>query len=154
MAVRRQYNLQGTNDFLIAAVVLLGLGIWAVKDGWFPSPRVLERHPRQVELRAPGDGTVLDVRVIPGQSVLSNQVVGVFQPSVAGGSTRQDNVELRSPALGTVVEVKVARLDEVKAGSVLMTFAPDDIFYLFNKSLAVLSLIGAVVCLVIHRAVR
>ncbi len=73
----RNFKIKGTKDFLIWAIILLLLGLWCVKDGWFPSESVLERHPEK-----------------------------------------------------------------------------SDHFYLFNKSLAILSLGGAIVCGYIHLLVR
>ncbi len=149
---RRRYDLEGSNDFLIAAVVLFGLGLWAIKDGWFPSERVLERHPRELHVRAPATGVVAEVRVIAGQTVLSNQPLAVFQVGTAAAA--QERVDLRSPAAGTVLRVESSRREEVLPGEVILTVAPDDIFYPFNKSLAVISLILSVVCLFVHRAVK
>ncbi len=149
---RRHYDLAGSNDFLIAAVVLLGLGLWAIKDGWFPSERVLERHPRELHVRAPATGVVAEVRVIAGQTVLSNQPVAVFQ--VGPAATVQERVDLRSPAAGTVLRVESSRREEVLPGEVILTVGPDDVFYPFNKSLAVISLVLSVVCLFVHRAVK
>ena len=40
----RKYNVEGTKSFLIAAIILLVLGLWHIKDGWFPSPEVMEKH--------------------------------------------------------------------------------------------------------------
>ncbi len=34
----RTYKVEGTRTFYYWALVLLALGLWAVKDGWFPSP--------------------------------------------------------------------------------------------------------------------
>jgi len=74
----RKYHVEGTKTFLIWSIVLLLLGLWAVKDGWFPSASKLAEHP----------------------------------------------------------------------------LAKDTGFYLFNKSLAVMSLIGSAVCGYIHLLVR
>jgi len=150
---RRKYDLKGTNDFLVAAVLLLGLGLWAMKDGWFPSEAVVRRHPRELHAVSPIAGTVQEVRALPGQTVLSNQVVATVQPIDASAS-RGGTVDIRSPAAGTVLAVHRERLQKVEAGDRVLTVAPDDIFYAFNKSLAILSLIASAVCLVIHRAVR
>ncbi|MCX7817744.1 MAG: hypothetical protein N2652_00775 [Kiritimatiellae bacterium] len=149
---RRRYDLEGSNDFLIAAIVLLGLGLWAIKDGWFPSARVLERHPRELHVRAPATGAVVEVRVIAGQTVLSNQPVAVFQIAKGGGAS--ERVDLRSPTAGTVLRVDSIRREELLPGDIILSVAPDDIFYSFNKSLAVISLVLAVACLFVHRAVR
>ena len=75
----RRYHVEGTRRFLYWGVVFLVIGLWCVKDGWFPSADVLVRHP-----------------------------------------------------LGKV----------------------GDSFYLFNKSLAILSLLGAAVCGYIHKVVK
>jgi len=74
----RKYRVEGTKTFLVWSIGLLLLGLWAVKDGWFPAESVLAKHPP----------------------------------------------------------------------------AEDASFYLFNKSLAVLSLIGSAVCGYIHMVVR
>jgi len=74
----RKYKVEGTKTFLLWSVGLLLLGLWCVKDGWFPAESVVLKHPP----------------------------------------------------------------------------AEDASFYLFNKSLAVLSLIGSAVCGYIHMVVR
>ena len=33
----RRFQVQGTKTFFYWSMILLGLGLWAVKDGWFPS---------------------------------------------------------------------------------------------------------------------
>ncbi len=78
----RQFHVQGTRTFYTISIVLLVLGIWCVKDGWFPAASVLAKHP-------------------------------MWTPE--------------------------GHLDN---------------FYLFNRSLAVISLIGSAVCGYIHRIVR
>lgn len=34
----RKYNVEGTKTFLYWSLGLLALGLWCVKDGWFPAP--------------------------------------------------------------------------------------------------------------------
>jgi len=41
----RKYHVEGTKSFLIWAVVLAAVAIWAVMDGWFPSEGTLTEHP-------------------------------------------------------------------------------------------------------------
>ena len=41
----RKYEVEGTKNFLIWAILLLLLGLWCVKDGWFPSETVAAKHP-------------------------------------------------------------------------------------------------------------
>ncbi len=148
----RRYKVEGTSDFLIAAVVLAGLGVWAIKDGWFPSPKVLEKHPREIVVVAPFDGVLAEVPVVGGQDVTTNSVVARMRPERTEGAA--EPVDLRPSADGAVMEVRRTRHDAVKAGDPIVRIAPDDSFYPFNKSLAFLSLIGAVICGIVHRAVK
>lgn len=41
----RRYHVEGTKTFLLWSIGLLLLGLWCVKDGWFPAESVLARHP-------------------------------------------------------------------------------------------------------------
>ena len=41
----REYNVQGTKSYLIAAVILLIASLWFIWDGWFPRASVLANHP-------------------------------------------------------------------------------------------------------------
>ena len=34
----RKYDVEGTKTFFYWSLVLLALGLWAAKDGWFPAP--------------------------------------------------------------------------------------------------------------------
>ncbi len=74
----RKYNVKGTNDYLIFAIALLAFGAWCVKDGWFPSPVVLKKHPMEVPAPARIDGMISTIRVALGQEVGSNTVVGTM----------------------------------------------------------------------------
>ena len=40
----RQFHVPGTQTYFIMSLILLGLGIWCLKDGWFPSAAVLAKH--------------------------------------------------------------------------------------------------------------
>jgi hypothetical protein len=37
--------VEGTRTFFAVSVVLLAVGLWSLKDGWFPSEKVLKKHP-------------------------------------------------------------------------------------------------------------
>ena len=41
----RARKIEGPKNYLVAAACLLALGLWAVKDGWWPSAAVLKKHP-------------------------------------------------------------------------------------------------------------
>jgi hypothetical protein len=41
----RRYHVEGTKTFLFWALALLALGLWSVRDGWFPAASTLLKHP-------------------------------------------------------------------------------------------------------------
>ncbi len=75
MPAKRQYNVKGTNDFLILAAIFMLLCIWAVKDAWFPSEKVLTKHPLEMTVSFASAGTVKDVKVGEGDMVAEEQVL-------------------------------------------------------------------------------
>ncbi len=145
----RRFHVQGTNDFLVWAVALLALGLWCVKDGWFPSESVLERHPHTVEIKSPQAGMVKDVFVKTGDKRDAEQ------PLVRVLLT-QTNAEmiLKTPIKGEVTTGLIKKDELVRADQTVAVVLPEDSFYTFNRSLALLSLLGAMVCAVIHFLVR
>jgi multidrug efflux pump subunit AcrA (membrane-fusion protein) len=75
MPAKRQYHVKGTNDFIILAAIFFLLCIWAIKDAWFPSEKVLKKHPLEVVVAFEAAGTVKDVRVSVGDMVAENEVL-------------------------------------------------------------------------------
>ncbi len=83
MPAKRKYNIRGTNDFLVLGAIFFFLGIWAIKDGWFPSPKVLKKHPMQVEMSFDINGAVEKVMVEEGDSVGENQLIAKLRSDKA-----------------------------------------------------------------------
>jgi len=75
MPVKRQYHVKGTNDFIVLAGIFFFLCIWAVKDAWYPSDKVLKKHPREVVVVAETGGTVEKVNVNEGDPVVEDMVL-------------------------------------------------------------------------------
>ncbi len=42
MGVSRKFKVEGTKTFFYWAIGLLILGLWAVKDGWFPAQSTID----------------------------------------------------------------------------------------------------------------
>lgn len=61
-----------------------------------------------------------------------------------------DSTKLLSPEKGVVKEVRVSVHDQVEAGETVMVIDPKDHFYLFNKSLAIISFIAFWIFLGVH----
>jgi multidrug resistance efflux pump len=190
MAAKRKYNVKGIKDFIVLAGIFFFLGLWAVKDAWFPSPGVLEKHPQRVEIAFPVDGMIFEFNVVEGDSVATpkddheptllaslNDVKLQEQfdekkqayTEAAEGSPQKaalleevgdlkaqlEQYQLYCPELGkekggVVSEMLKGRYDRVQAGEPVMVIEPNKGFYLFNKSLAILSAILFSVFLGIH----
>jgi multidrug resistance efflux pump len=58
---------------------------------------------------------------------------------------RAESMDLISPANGIVLAVEVSRLESVPVGGPAVRIRPRDSFFIFNKSLAVLALLGALI---------
>lgn len=145
----RRYHIQGTNDFLVWAVMLLALGLWGVKDGWFPSESVLEKHPHVVEIKAGQPGVIKDVFVKGGELIRAEQPIVRIELS-------ETNAELmlKASLQGEISGVRVEKGAPVTRGQIVAVLTPEDTFYTFNHSLAVLALLGSLICAVIHFLVR
>ena len=73
MPVKRKYNVKGTNDFLVLGAIFFFLCLWSIKDAWFPSPKVLKKHPLEIQVSFEAAGSVEKVFVAVGDPVGENQ---------------------------------------------------------------------------------
>ena len=145
----RKFNVPGTSDFLVVAVALLGLGLWCAKDGWFPSEATMEKHPLEVQLKVDLPGLVKDVFVKPNDHVREDQPVARILRTTTNGEQM-----IKTPIQGYITTLHVQRNDLVNRDQVVALMTPEDTYYSFNKSLAVLALLGALICAIIHLLVR
>jgi len=72
---KRTYNVKGTKDFLVLALIFFFLCLWAVKDAWYPSPGVMKKHPPEIELAFETGGTISRLHVAEGDPVGEKQLV-------------------------------------------------------------------------------
>ncbi|WP_372807571.1 hypothetical protein [Pontiella sp.] len=84
MPAKRKYNIKGTNDFLVLAGIFFFLCLWAIKDAWYPSDKVLKKHPREVAVAFEVAGAVASVNVAVGDSVSEKTLLA---------SLRRDHIE-------------------------------------------------------------
>ncbi|MDF7807280.1 efflux RND transporter periplasmic adaptor subunit [Pontiellaceae bacterium B12219] len=75
MPAKRSYNIKGTNDFLVLGVIFFFLCIWAIKDAWFPSDKVLKKHPLEMAVSFETAGSIDKIFVDEGDSVTEEQVI-------------------------------------------------------------------------------
>lgn len=69
MAKSRFDRVKGTKDFLVAAVACIFLCLWAIRDAWFPSEKILEKHPQEFPVTVAVSGVVKNVPVEVGDDV-------------------------------------------------------------------------------------
>jgi len=62
-----RFNIKGTKDFLVMAVFCAFLCLWSVRDAWFPSKKVLEKHPQTVEVAMEVSGVMKSLPLHPGE---------------------------------------------------------------------------------------
>ncbi len=179
-------------DLILLFIFCTIFGIWSIKDGWFPSEKVMEKHPIDQVFTFRTNGVVSKVMVQVGQGVkeetsmvkldsealqetyeaittslvekkqmlrslieqgddyenrdaeyLREQIIELEQSMSDDRGIHQKYV-VTSSFKGTVEEVFVAKGDYVEAGQQAVFVTSSDSFYLFNKSMAIICLVVAV----------
>lgn len=188
-----RFNIKGTKDFLVMAVFCGFLCIWSIRDAWFPTEKVLKKHPREIPVAFSMGGAVKSISVKVGQEVSGKVVLASLYDDVYRAAVTEAEAafevakKVKDPAVeeklnvlmkaradlkactiesadftwetthgvealrGTVVRILVQPGEKIEAGAPVLTIRPVDSFYAFNKTLAVLSLIGAIIALIFHR---
>ncbi|MEU3464249.1 HlyD family efflux transporter periplasmic adaptor subunit [Streptomyces sp. NPDC006733] len=110
---------------LVALLLALGAGgawaAWGSLPNTLSLPGVLAHGAAPVLARADTAGTVLDLRVRPGDRVIRGQLLALLRTPAAGPA---GTVELRSPADGTVARVLTAPGGTLTAGAALLALDP------------------------------
>ena len=145
----RRFRVQGTNDFLVWAIALFALGLWCVKDGWFPSEATLKKHPHVVEIKATQPGVSKDVFVKRGEMVRAEQPLVRLVLAETNGE-----LLLKAPLQGELTGLLAEKNAMVRCDQTVAAMTPEDTFYTFNHSLALLALLSSLICAVIHFMVR
>jgi len=72
---KQRYHVKATKDFLVLGIIFFFLGLWAIRDGWYPSKKTLKKHPQRIEVAFDIDGTVDQVLVKEGDEIFEKQVL-------------------------------------------------------------------------------
>lgn len=75
---KSRYNIKGTKDFLVMAVFCGFMCVWAIRDAWFPTKKVLERHPLGIPLSFKVDGVLKEIHVKLGDEIGGNKVLATL----------------------------------------------------------------------------
>ncbi len=76
---KRKYNIKGTNDFIVLAGIFFFLCLWAIKDAWYPSEKVMNKHPQEIEVSFETSGAVEHVQVAEGDPVAEEMVLATLR---------------------------------------------------------------------------
>ena len=194
MAKNRFKKIKGTKDFLVLAVACAFLCLWSIRDAWFPTQKILKKHPLEFPVTAAVPGVVQTVPVQVGDEVKGQQPLLIlgnqhYKEAVAAAEdayraavetkdqdlirtklddlvTAKENLQaatIRSsdflletthgsdPLHGKVLRILVEPAAPVEAGQTVLVIQPADTFYIFNKTLAVLSFLVMIAALIFHR---
>ncbi len=75
MPSKRRYHIKGTNDFIVLSAIFFFLCLWAVKDAWYPSAKVLKRHPLESVATFQAAGAVDKLHVAEGDPITEDQLL-------------------------------------------------------------------------------
>ena len=75
MAAKRRYRIKHSNDFLVLAGIMFFLGIWAIRDAWYPSEKTLKKHPLETVVTFDADGSVDQIHVKEGDLLVEGQLL-------------------------------------------------------------------------------
>ncbi|MCF7817111.1 MAG: hypothetical protein K9M54_04450 [Kiritimatiellales bacterium] len=75
MPIKRKYNVKGTKDFIVLAGIFFFLCLWSIKDAWYPAPKVVEKHPREVAVSFKTAGSIGQLHVAEGDSIGEKQLL-------------------------------------------------------------------------------
>jgi len=64
-----RFKVKGTKDFLVAAVFCAFLCIWSIRDAWFPTEKVLKKHPHEIPVAFKLSGVVKHIPVKVGDDI-------------------------------------------------------------------------------------
>ena len=113
MPGKRKYNTKGTKDFIVLAGIFFFLCLWAVKDAWYPSPKVMEKHPMEVNASFETAGLIEQLHVAVGDEISEEQVLaelrrvailGKFETAKKTYAAAKDQHTLADEALRNAVK--------------------------------------------------
>lgn len=75
MPAKRKYNIRGTKDFIVLSGIFFFLCLWSVKDAWYPSEKVVKKHPKEVSVAFETAGSIGQMHVQTGDSIGETQLL-------------------------------------------------------------------------------
>lgn len=73
-----KFKIQGTKDFLVAAVFCGFLCAWSIRDAWFPTEKVLKKHPHEIPVAFKMPGVIKTIPVKSGDEIQGKTVLAIL----------------------------------------------------------------------------
>jgi pyruvate/2-oxoglutarate dehydrogenase complex dihydrolipoamide acyltransferase (E2) component len=124
-----RFNIKGTKDFLVAAVFCGFLCIWSIRDAWFPTAKVLKKHPREIPVAFKVSGVVKHIAVQPGDEIKGKVLLAALHDETyrAKAAAAEAAFEAAKAVKDPAVEEKLAVLMQARADLDACTIENTDI---------------------------
>jgi multidrug resistance efflux pump len=112
-----RFNIHGTKDFLVMAVFCGFLCIWSIRDAWFPTEKILKKHPREIEVSFKVSGVVKNISVKPGDEIKGETALASLSDEAYRAKVTEAEAvfEAAKTKKDTTVEAKLDSLMKARA---------------------------------------
>ena len=124
-----RFNVHGTEDFIVAAVFCGFLCIWSIRDAWFPTEKILKKHPQEFPVTFKVSGVVKEFMVKPGDEVKGKiPLASLYDDTYRAKVTETEAAfETAKATKDPAVEEKLAVLMQARADLEACTVKSSDI---------------------------
>lgn len=112
-----KFKIKGTKDFIVAAVFCGFLCLWSIRDAWFPTEKVLKKHPPEIPMAFKVSGVVKHIAVQPGDDIQEKALLAsLYDDGYRAKVTEAEAIfEAAKKAKDPAVEEKLAGLMQARA---------------------------------------
>ncbi len=115
-----RFNIKGTRDFLVMAVACGFLCLWSIRDAWFPTKKVLEKHPQSVSVAMKVPGVIKSLPLKPGEEIQGESVLASiyddsYRKAVAAAEAEFATAKEKREGIEEALEKVLAARADLKA---------------------------------------
>jgi len=115
-----RFNIKGTRDFLVMAVACGFLCLWSIRDAWFPTKKVLEKHPQSVSVAMKVPGVIKSLPLKPGEEIQGESVLASiyddsYRKAVAAAEAEFSTAKEKREGIEEALEKVLAARADLKA---------------------------------------
>jgi multidrug resistance efflux pump len=127
-----RYSIKGTKDFLVAAVFCGFLCVWSIRDAWFPTEKVMKKHPHEIQVAFKVPGVLKEIAVQPGDEVNGKMLLASLYDDSYRAKVETDEAafEKARDAKDPFAEEKMDELRKARADVAACTLYNTDITWM------------------------